>query len=105
MTGSKIATPSIPHPGAPDPDAARVAAAWSRKHHVDIRLSVPFFGRRFYLTVVSGGEKRGNERRKQDRHHYPLRTAANIFFFVGSGAAFYAVALLFMAFATSIIEW
>ncbi len=105
MTGSEIAKPSVPAPGTPDPPMARVAAAWARHHHVDIRLSVPFFGRRFYLTIVSGGEKRNDERRAHDRHHYPLRTAANVFFFVGSGAAFYAVALIFMAFATSIVEW
>lgn len=105
MTGSEIHAPSVPHPGDPDPATARVAAAWARHHPVDIRLSVPFLGRRFYLTIVSGGEKRDQERRARDRHHYPVRTASNVFFFIGTGAAFYAVALIIMAFASSIIEW
>lgn len=105
MTGTETIMPSVPAPGAPDPTTARVAAAWARHHPVNIRLSVPFFGRRFYLTIVSGGEKRDDARRDRDRHHYPVRTASNVFFFIGTGAAFYAVALVFMAFASSIIEW
>ncbi len=81
------------------------AAAFWRRHPVDIRFSLPFFGNWFYVTVVSGPERRGDERRAEQRHHYPLRTAANVFFVLGLGAGFYALALVVFAFASSIVEW
>lgn len=84
---------------------AKPAAAFWRRHPVDIRFSLPFFGNWFYVTVVSGPERRTEERRAEQQHHYPLRTAANVFFVLGLGAAFYALALVVFAFASSIVEW
>ena len=34
----------------------------TKRHAVDIRLSIPFFPRRFYLVLVLGKEKRSKER-------------------------------------------
>ena len=69
---------------------------WDR-HQVNIRLTIPFFGRYYYLTVVCGEGRRSIERRDRERHRYPLRTAANIFFFVAAAALFYAAALVAVA--------
>ncbi|MBM3952760.1 MAG: hypothetical protein FJ311_15080 [Rhodospirillales bacterium] len=92
--------------GAVSPGASPTAGAafWTR-HPIDIRFSLPFFGGRFYITILSGPERRSAERRERERHRYPLRTAANIFFMAGTAAAFYAAALVVLAFASSIIEW
>ncbi len=48
----------------------------TRKHAIDIRLSIPLF--RIYLVILSGQEKRSQERLKQDRVIYPLWTFFNI---------------------------
>jgi hypothetical protein len=93
-------------PAAATPStSANTAGAFWKRHPVDIRFSLPLLGGWFYVTVVSGPERRSAERRQHDRHGYPLRTAANVFFVLGIAAAFYAVALIVFAFATSIIEW
>ena len=89
-------------PGAPAPPAG--GAFWKR-HPVDIRFSLPFLGSWFYITVLSGPERRTDERRAEQRHHYPLRTAANVFFVLGAAAAFYALALVVLAFTSAIVEW
>ena len=78
--------------------------SWGR-HLVNIRISAPVFRRRFYITVVGGEEKRTAERRAHDRHRYPLRTVANIFFFVGLATAFYAAALVALALFSAVIEF
>ena len=88
-----------------DSVAAQPAGQFWKRHPVDIRFSLPFFGGRFYITVLSGPERRSAERRSAERHRYPLRTAANVFFVVGTAAAFYAAVLVVIAFASSIVEW
>lgn len=71
---------------------------------VNIRLSIPFFSRRFYLTVLSGTEKRSGDRRRHERSRYPLRTVANFFFAIGFAVAFYAIALVALALFASVLE-
>jgi hypothetical protein len=78
--------------------------AWKRPP-VNIRFTVPFIHKQFYVTVVGGEERRSAERRGHDRSSYPLRTAANAFFFVGVAVVFYSVALVAMAFMSAIIEF
>ncbi|NQU61348.1 MAG: hypothetical protein HQ512_09475 [Rhodospirillales bacterium] len=78
--------------------------AWS-KSPVDIRFSLPFFGKKFYVTVVGGSEKRGNERLAEDRHKYPLRTLANIFFFIGLATLFYMLAVVVLAMQSALVEF
>jgi hypothetical protein len=88
-----------------EPAVSASAGAFWRRHPVDIRFSLPFFGGWFYVAILSGPERRSAERRARERHRYPLRTVANVFFVVGIAAAFYAVALVVLAFASSIVEW
>ncbi len=78
--------------------------AWKRPP-VNIRFSVPIIHKRFYVTVVSGEEKRSLDRLRRDRHSYPLRTAANVFFFIGIATVFYAVAVVALAIQSAIIEF
>ncbi|MDA1089149.1 MAG: hypothetical protein O3A85_02385 [Proteobacteria bacterium] len=85
------------HQAAEDP-------AWKRSP-VDIRVTIPFLGKKFFITVVSGSEKRSPERRDQERHHYPVRTAANIFFFIGLATLFYVAAMVALALQSAIIEF
>lgn len=78
--------------------------AWKRSP-VDIRFTLPFFGRKFYVTVVSGAEKRNPKRRAEERHHYPLRTVANVFFFIGLATLFYMAAVIALALQSAIVEF
>ncbi len=78
--------------------------AWGR-HPVNIRFSLPGVGRRYFLTVVAGEEKRSSERRAHEKHRYPLRTAANIFFFAGIAAVFYLIGIVAVAFQTSLVAF
>ena len=65
----------------------------------------PIFGKKFFITVVSGAEKRSPQRRDQERHHYPIRTAANIFFFIGLGTLFYVAVVVALALQSAIVEF
>ena len=77
---------------------------WKRPP-VNIRFTVPFFKSKFYVTIVGGEEKRSAERRAQERHKYPLRTIANVFFFIGLGTLFYMLAVFLLALKSAIIEF
>ncbi|MEE8351918.1 MAG: hypothetical protein V3R37_07005 [Rhodospirillales bacterium] len=72
---------------------------------VNIRFTVPFFGKKYYVTIVGGGERRGPERQIKDRNKYPLRTVANVFFFIGLVTLFYLLALFVLALQSAIIEF
>ena len=72
---------------------------------VNIRMHMPFFSRRFYLTVLAGEEKRSEARRHHERQKYPLRTIANVFFFIGLATLFYMVALVGLALHSAILEF
>lgn len=74
------------------------------KPPVNIRMSVPFLGRRYFLTIVGGREKRSLERRAHERHHYPVRTVANVFFVLGVGTIFYILAIFALALHSAIFE-
>ena len=49
-------------------------------HPVSIRLNIPFFTRRYYLTVIAGKEQRSTERLAEEREKQPLTTTANMIF-------------------------
>ena len=62
-----------------EPRSARNPApgAWGNDHRVNIRLSIPLLFWRFYLVVVAGKERRGAERRAQERRCHPLFKPGN----------------------------
>ena len=60
---------------------------------INIRFNLPAFGRRYFLTIIGGVERRGTRRRTQERTKFPLRTAANFLFFVILGVLIYALSI------------
>jgi len=78
---------------------------WSSTHSVNVRLSIPLGTRRYYLTLVGGRERRNPTRRVEDRQRYPLRTAANLVFFLGLAVVVYVAALFVLAVQTSLLEF
>lgn len=73
-------------------------------HPIDIRISLPFFHRRFYFTIVAGQERRRTERRHEDRQAYPLATAGNVMFTLGLATLFAVAALALLVAQSAIIE-
>lgn len=79
-------------------------ASW-RRHPVNIRLSFPILGERYFITVVSGYEKRSGERLSRERRMFPLRTIGNMLFLLGVGAAFYVAAAAGLVLFSNLIEF
>ena len=75
------------------------------QHAVNIRLSLPWIGGRFFTTIVAGMEQRGAIRRRIEREFHPLKTAGNLFFVIGLGTIFYIGAIIALALQSSIIEF
>jgi len=75
-----------------------------KNHPVNFRFSLPFFGRRFYLTLVAGGEQRSPERINEERARHPVMTAGNIFFGFGITTVFLFLAVVGLAMQSAIIE-
>ena len=78
--------------------------SWKRPP-VNIRFTVPFIRSHFYVTIVGGEEKRSAERQAKESHTYPLRTVANVFFFVGLATVFYVAAVIVLALQSAIVEF
>ncbi len=55
-----------------------LAAAPARRLPIDIRVTVPFFGRGFFITVLAGPERRSKARLKAERAKHALWTFANL---------------------------
>jgi hypothetical protein len=56
--------------------------AWTR-HSLDIRVSVPIPGLRFYLVLLAGLERRSKMRLRSEKGLYPFWTPANTLFVIG----------------------
>ncbi|MCC5631416.1 hypothetical protein LC613_27050 [Nostoc sphaeroides CHAB 2801] len=54
-----------------------------KRHSLDIRVSVPIPGLRFYLVLLGGSERRSKVRLRSERGLYPFWTPANILFLLG----------------------
>ena len=76
-------------------DAIHLAVCDSSLRHppINIRFSLPAFGRRYFLTIIGGIERRGAQRRAQERTRHPLRTIANFLFFLFLGALVYVLSV------------
>ena len=80
------------------------AGEW-KKHPVNFRFSLPFFGRRFYFTMVAGGEQRSSERIMAERAKHPVGTISNILFGCGITTVFIFLAMMALALQSAIIEF
>lgn len=77
---------------------------WKR-HPINIRISFPFGGSSYFITVVGGSEKRSRERLHREYKMFPFRTVGNIMFLMGVGGAFYLAALTAMVIFSGLIEF
>jgi len=80
-------------------------AKWSNQHPLNLRLSIPLFKRRFYLTIVGGPEQRTQARLKEERHTHPIRSVVNLLFAVGVVGGAAVLMLLVLALYSSILEF
>jgi len=73
--------------GEPDIMNRRVPGSvpWESDHRINLRLSIPFLFKRYYVTIVAGEERRSPERRAAERQKHPITTTANVIFFVAAG--------------------
>ncbi|MBD2244784.1 hypothetical protein [Nostoc sp. FACHB-888] len=55
---------------------------WTR-HSLDIRVSVPIPGLRFYVVLLAGQERRPKVRLSSEKGLYPFWTPGNILFLIG----------------------
>lgn len=76
-----------------------------KSHPVNVRFSLPFFGRRFYFTMVAGGEQRSHARIADERTKHPMLTVSNLLFGCGISTLFAFLALVALAMQSAIIEF
>ena len=70
---------------------------------VNIKMSVPFVGRRFYFSIVGGRERRSRERVALERRRNPFFTKSNMTFVLVGAVVIYLVVLgSFLAFAAAV---
>lgn len=83
--------------------AAANAPTW-RRHPVNLRFAAGFFGRRYFVTIVAGPERRSPDRQRRESMLNPIKTVSNILFILGSLAAFYLAAILAVFLFSLLIE-
>ena len=67
---------------------------------VNLRFTVPFFGKRFYFAFVGGKERRGHERIALERRRNPIKTRANLaFIFIGAMVLYMLTLGMFLVYA------
>ena len=67
---------------------------------INIRITLPFFGQRFYFAIVAGKERRSKERLALERQKSPFFTKSNITFLVIGAVTLYMLTLgTFLVFA------
>ena len=69
------------------------AGGW-RQHSLDIRLSVPFFWRRYYLVMLGGRDLRSEARRALEPPKHPFASFGNAIVTVVCGAALAVLVLI-----------
>ena len=81
--------------------ASAEKCGWTR-HPADLRLSIPFFTKHFYMVLLAGEERRSKERLAIERKRYPIATIANFsLMIVMGGCATLLGGLLF----TPLLAW
>lgn len=92
----------------PDQRAALWSAAhqpsW-RRYPVNIRLGLPWFGRRVFVTVVAGADRRNAERLMRERALHPLKTAGNVLFLIGLVVLLHVIAFGVIFLLSAIVEF
>jgi hypothetical protein len=72
---TKFAAPdSIPDSG----EATDRSRNWSKDHDINIRLTIPFIAKKYYVTIIAGTERRSPKRRTEERKKHPLWSIGNV---------------------------
>jgi hypothetical protein len=79
-----------------DTDGAIRANAAPGNYPVNLRFTVPFFPRSFFVTFIMGREKRGPDRLREERVRNPISTWGNLVT-VSTVLATINIAFLFVA--------
>ena len=85
---------------------ASAAGEWKAvSHRVNIRVSLPIAGSRWYFTILGGPERRAAARRVSERARNPIRTAWNVGFIFLAAFLFYGTAVAALLFSSSVLEF
>ncbi|MCZ6848095.1 MAG: hypothetical protein O7F75_04525 [Alphaproteobacteria bacterium] len=76
---------------------------WGNDHPVNIRLSIPLFVGRYYVTLVAGKERRSGERLASERNKHPLMKLGNLVVMAACGTLCGLVALAMFQLATAFV--
>ncbi len=76
---------------------------WGNDHPVNIRLSIPLFVGRYYVTLVAGKERRSGERLESERKKHPLLKLGNIVVMAVCGTICGLIALSMFQLATAYV--
>lgn len=60
---------------------------------VNIRVTIPILGNRFYFALLAGKERRGGERLALERRRNPVFTKNNVVFLLAGAAVLYALTI------------
>jgi hypothetical protein len=77
---------------------------WGR-HAVNLRFSIPFPGGPYYIAIVADRERRGSERRAEERQRHPWRTVGNLAFLLGAQVLVCGLGILGILTYAAIIEF
>jgi len=77
--------------------------SWQR-HPVNLRLTFPIGRERYFVTLVSGVERRSPERRVRDALIYPVMTGGNMLFLLGVGLALCAATVLAVVISSHLLH-
>ena len=61
-------------------DEVDKAKEWSADHAINIRVTIPFFVKSYYLALVAGTERRNPKRRAKEQKKHPILTVFNLSF-------------------------
>jgi hypothetical protein len=63
------------------------------RYPVNLRLTVPFYPRPLFITLIVGWERRGRDRLREERERHPLNTWGNFTAAVSTWTVFITAAL------------
>ena len=72
------------------------------RYPVNLRITIPFLPRSFFVTLIIGPEKRSRERLKEIRERYPINTWGNLATLVASWTVFCVAAFFVLLIATAL---
>jgi len=83
-------------------DATNIARADAEpaRYPVNLRITVPFVPKPFFITLIIGPERRGAERRRMERERHPINTWGNLAVALGAWTVF-SIATLFVGFVAA----